>query len=106
MDAGLLQQGDDTLGGARCEDGLAAALGELANVVGTKAVDILLVSDSGGNVRLGDVLGERQLDQDAVDRVVVVETADLVKEFNLGDVLWEVKQLAVDAGLENNKSAK
>lgn len=47
FNAGLLQQGDDTLGGARCEDGCAAALGKLADVVGAKTVNILLVSDGG-----------------------------------------------------------
>lgn len=100
LNASFLQQGDDTLGSAGSEDGLAAALGKLANVVGSKAVNILLVSDSRGDACLRDVLGERQLDKDAVDSIVVVKTTDLIEELDLGNVLWEVKQLAVDAGLE------
>lgn len=46
------------------------------------------------------MLGKRQLDKDTVDGIVVVETADLVEELNLNNVLWEVEQLAVDIGLE------
>lgn len=46
------------------------------------------------------MLGKRQLDEDTVDCIVVVETADLVEELNLSNVLWEVEQLAVDIGLE------
>lgn len=67
LNTSLLEQGDDSLGGAGGEDGLAAALGELANVVGAESVDILLVGDGGGDVWLRDVLGERELDEDAVD---------------------------------------
>lgn len=43
---------------------------------------------------------KRQLDKDAINSIVVIKTTDLIEEFDLGDVLWEVKQLAVDAGLE------
>lgn len=99
LDTSLLEQGDDSLGGAGSEDGLAAALGELTNVVGAEAVNILLVCDGGGDVGLRDVLRKRQLDEDTVDRVVVVEAKDLLEELDLGNVLGEVKQLAVDAGL-------
>lgn len=48
----LLQQSDDTLGSARCEDGCATTLGKLADVVGAEAVNILLVSDGGRDDRL------------------------------------------------------
>jgi hypothetical protein len=46
------------------------------------------------------VLRKRQLDKDAVDSIVVVEKTDRLEEFNLGDILWEVEQLAVDIGLD------
>lgn len=100
LNTSLLEQSDDSLGGAGREDGLAAALGELADVVGAEPVDILLVSDGGRDVGLRDVLRKGQLDEDAVDRVVVVEAKDLLEQLDLGNVLGEVKQLAVDAGLE------
>lgn len=46
------------------------------------------------------MLGKRQLDKDTVDGIVVVETADLIEELDLSNVLWEVEQLAVNTGLE------
>lgn len=49
LNTSLLQQSYNSLGSAGSEDRLAAALGKLANVVGTKTVNILLVSDSGGD---------------------------------------------------------
>jgi hypothetical protein len=52
FNTGLLQQGNNTLRGARCEDGCTTTLGKLADVAGTKAVNILLVGDSGGDVGL------------------------------------------------------
>lgn len=46
------------------------------------------------------MLGKRQLNKDTVDGIVVVETADLVEELNLSNILGEMEQLAVDIGLE------
>lgn len=46
------------------------------------------------------MLGKRQLDKDTVDGIVVVETADLIEELDLSNVLREVEQLAVNTGLE------
>lgn len=46
------------------------------------------------------MLRKRQLDKDTVDGIVVVETADLIEELNLSNILWEVEQLAVNMGLE------
>lgn len=79
---------------------MAAALGELADVVGTEAVDILLAGHGRGDVVLGHVLGQRQLDQDAVDRGVIVEGGDLGDELGLGGRLIKLDQLASNAALE------
>lgn len=46
------------------------------------------------------MLRKRQLDKDTVDSIVVVETADLVEELNLSNVLRKVEQLAVNTGLK------
>lgn len=48
----FVEEVHDTLGGARRENGGAAALGELTNVVGAEPVDILLVSHGRGDVVL------------------------------------------------------
>lgn len=88
-----------TLGGAWREDGRAAALGELTDVVGAEAVDILFVGDSRGDGVLGEVSRQRQLDKDAVDGGVVVEAADQVEDFGLGSGLGEGNELAVNVGL-------
>lgn len=45
------------------------------------------------------MLRKRQLDKDTVDGIVVVETADVIEELDLSNVLWEVEQLAVNTGL-------
>ncbi|PMB72907.1 hypothetical protein BM221_000324 [Beauveria bassiana] len=54
-DAGLLQEVHDTLGGTWCKDGGATALGELTDIVGAEAVDVLFVGNSRGNGVLGKV---------------------------------------------------
>lgn len=46
------------------------------------------------------MLGERELDEDAVDSGVIVEFVDFLEKFGFGDVFGELDQLAVDVGLQ------
>jgi hypothetical protein len=62
---------------------VAAPLGELSDVGGAEAVDVLLAGDDGGDGILGDALWKWELDQDAVDRGVVVEVLDAGDELGL-----------------------
>lgn len=48
---------------------------------------------------LGDVLGEGQLDEDAVNAGVVVVGVERVQQLGLGDVFGELDELTVDVGL-------
>ncbi|KAI6748788.1 hypothetical protein HG531_007735 [Fusarium graminearum] len=96
----LLEKDHATLGCARNEKRLATPLGELSNVFGAEAVDILLVCHKRCNGILRNVLGERQLNQDTMDSRVVVVLTNMVKELCLGDRFRIVQQLAVNASLQ------
>ena len=93
------EKGHDTLGGARDEMGVAAALGKLADVKSAEAVDILLVGNGRSDIVLGNVLGEWQLDEHAVDSRVVVELDYLGNKLGLGDILAELDQLGLNTAL-------
>jgi hypothetical protein len=51
-DASLLEENHDSLRGARGEKGVAALLGELADVLSAEPIDVLLVSNCRGNIVL------------------------------------------------------
>ncbi len=102
VNTGLLEENHDALGGAGDEKGVAAALGQLADVVGAEAVDILLAGDGRGDVVLGDALGERQLHEDTVHGRVVVEGDDTGDQLGLGGRLIELDELARNAALERS----
>jgi len=89
----------DTLGRARGEDGVAATLGQLTNVIGAEAIDILFVGDGRGDVVLGDVARQGELDEDAVDRGIVVQAAELVQQLGLSDLSGVVQQLTRNTSL-------
>lgn len=99
LNTGRLEQLHDTLWSAWSEEWLSTTLGKLTNVGGTEAINILLVGNGRGNVVLGDVLWNWELNQDTVDGWVVVEVVDALNELDLGDGLWVVNELAGDAGL-------
>lgn len=75
------------MGRAWDEEWLATTLCELSNVAGGEAVDILLGVDCLGDGILRDVLGKRKLDEDSVNRVVVVQLGDLLKQLCLGNLV-------------------
>lgn len=94
-----LEELHDTLWSARGEQWLSTTLGELANVGGTEAINILLVGDSGRDVVLGHMLWHWKLDQDTVDGWVVVLLLDCLNECELGGLFRELDELAADASL-------
>ena len=57
---------------------------EEADVERVKAVDVLQGIDPLDDGRLVDLLGQRQLHQDAVDRRIVVQSVDRGEQFGLG----------------------
>mmetsp|Transcript_15525 Transcript_15525/g.33698 ORF Transcript_15525/g.33698 Transcript_15525/m.33698 type:complete len:222 (-) Transcript_15525:405-1070(-) len=71
-----LQQLNAALGCAGHEQGVAPPHGQAADVLGVEAVHILLDADGVQDGLLVDVLGQRQLDQDAVDLGVSVVPLD------------------------------
>src|SRR5690606_33757831 len=99
VDTRLLQQGHDALGCARNKERLAAPLRELANVVSTEAIDVLLIHYGRRDGVLPNVLGERKLHDDAVDIWVVVQAVQLIEQLGLGDILRIVQKFAGDTGL-------
>jgi hypothetical protein len=72
VDTSLLQQDHDTFGCAWDKERLTATLGQLANVAGAEAIDVLLIGNGRGDGVFRDVLGEGKLDQDTVDGGIVV----------------------------------
>jgi hypothetical protein len=102
VDASLLEEDHDTLGGAGYEEGAASPLGELANVGGAEAIDVLLVTNGRGDGVLVEVFGEGELDKEAMNAGVVVKPVDLVEELGLADGGGEMEEFAVNVGLGGN----
>ncbi|KAI6752649.1 hypothetical protein HG530_013401 [Fusarium avenaceum] len=99
VNARLLKKDHDTLGCARHEKRLTTPLGQLSNVLGTKSVNILLIRHKRCDSVLGDMLRERQLDQDSVNSRVMVELPEMIKKLWFCDRLRVVQQLAVNTSL-------
>ena len=70
----VLQQADDPVGRAGAHQGYA--LCEAPDVVGMEAIDILDRGDALDDRRLADQLRQRQLHEDPVDLLVVVQVID------------------------------
>lgn len=83
---------------------MTTALGELSNVLGSKAVHVLFVDDGGGDGILGNVLGNGELDEDTVNGRVIVQGLDLLEEFRLAYVFGVVVETAVNVGLRGRTS--
>ena len=75
------------------------ALGKAADVVRVEAVDILAWVDALHHLGLADVLGQRQLHEDAVDRRVGVQAVDVRQELRLGGRARQVDGDGVDAAI-------
>lgn len=84
---------------ARNEERTAATLGQLANVDGSKPVNILLVGDGGSNGMLRQVWRDGQLDENTVHRRVIVGLGDFLEDLGLANSLGKVDYFAEDAGL-------
>ena len=82
-----LQQMDDSLRGAGLD--AVALLPEGGDVGGMETVDVFLMADCLDHAVLVDMLRHRELHQDAVDRVVVVERVDELEELLLGSCLGQ-----------------
>lgn len=101
FNASLLEKHHHTLRGAWDKEWLATTLCKLSNVCSTKAIDILLSKDSLCDDILRDVLGDRELDKDSMDRVVIVQLGDLLKQLCFSDLFREVDQFTQNASLYN-----
>lgn len=105
VDPGRLEEEHDARRGARCEQGLARAGREEADVVRVEAVDVLLWRDGLGDAALtvaANLVRQRELDDDAMDVRVGVEALDLGHDLLLADAVLgtaELDQGALDAGL-------
>lgn len=95
LHARLVEQGDDALGGAREDAGLVEP--KARYVLGVEAVHILFGGDGGDDFLLVDMLGQRQLHQDAVHLRVVVEGGYLLQEALFGAVLRQFDEMSVHA---------
>src|SRR5436190_22205394 len=60
-------------GGSAGDEACRIAEEQLAHVVGMKAIDVFVGVDRGINLGRIDVVGNRRLDEDAVDVLVLVE---------------------------------
>lgn len=78
---------------------MSSTLCKLADVVGTEAIDILLIGDGGRDVVLGNVFRDRQLNKDTVDCGVVIQAFDLLEKLDLGGGIRKVDEFAADACL-------
>lgn len=99
VDAALRQKLHHSFRSAGDKERATAPLSQLTDVDRTESIDILLIGDSRGDGMFGQVLGERQLDENAMDRGVIVGLGDLLEDLGLCDVLGEVDNLADDTGL-------
>lgn len=77
---------DDAVGGGGDEAWESES--HLAYVLGVEAVDVLVWVDCLDDLLFGDVAWEWELDDEAVDVVVVVEFLDLGEELVFGDVVF------------------
>ena len=91
------QHSMDACGGAGHESGLAGQ--EPAYVQGVKALDVFQRVDGVDDVEHVDAGRDGELDEDAVEPVVVVEAFDEVQEVGFGGAGGELEGLGVDAGL-------
>ena len=96
FDAAALDELDDAGGGAGYETA-AVFLAEFTDVDRIKAVDVLAGKDTVEGFCLVDMLGQRCLDEDAVDVGVGIQCIDLGKECFFGNVLGEQSEAAFDA---------
>ncbi len=93
--AGGLEQFDHAVGCARPQH--RQALRQAAEVVGVEAVDVLVRADALDHQGAVDVLGQRQLHQDAVDALVGIEPVDLGQQRLLRHLGVEVHRHRADA---------
>jgi hypothetical protein len=97
FDAGAREDLHAAGGGARHQAG--ALRGEVADVHGMEAIHIFFRRDFEQHALGIDLLGERKLDEDAVNVVARVEFVDERDHLRGGDRLWRRDLLAVDAEL-------
>ena len=62
-------------------------LRQLADVLDTKTIDVLFISDCGGNSVFGDMFRKRKLDENTMYIRVMVKASDILQEFGFCDVL-------------------
>lgn len=95
----FFKENHDTLGGARDERGLSTTPSKFTDIERPEAIDIFRRGDSSGDSGLGNVFGDGQLNQDSVDRGVIVQVLDFLEELGLGNVFVEFDEIAGDVGL-------
>ena len=80
----LIQHSDNAFRGAR--HGARLLLPEGCDIERMEAVNVLVLGNRGNDLVLGNMVRQRQLDENAVHAVIGIETGDEIKEFSLGDV--------------------
>ncbi len=91
----IFEQVHDAIGRARREN--LPADDQRADIVEMEAVDILLRRDCLQHLGHVDVLGQRQLNEDAVDIVICIELADQDQQLLVGDRGWQAMAGRLDA---------
>ena len=95
LDVIALQQGNDAQ--RRCRNEARQTNRHTAHVDGMETVDILTIVDGLDNLLLVDVLGQGELNDKAIDIVVVVQFVDTSQQLGLCDVVLKTNQCALEA---------
>ena len=98
LDPGAAEEFDDASGRASGESA-RDFLDEATDALRAKAVDILVGRDAVEDFSLGEVLGQRGLDEDTMDRGVGVEGVEVGEELGLGDRLGKELERGLHADL-------
>ena len=97
LDLIATQELNDPLWGSRDEAGKANA--HTPNIDRVEAIDILLWADRFDDALLVDVLGEGELDDEAVNFGIAIEALNLAEELLFGDILFEADKRGAEAHL-------
>ncbi|MCY1177227.1 hypothetical protein D9M73_175270 [compost metagenome] len=93
--AGAFEQGDDAFWRARAQQ--RDALGQAADVIRVETVHVLVRADALQQFGGIQVLGQGQLQQDAVDVGIIIEAVDQARQFFLGGGAGQVEGLGKKA---------
>ena len=72
---------------------------QICNIEWVEAIDVLLQSDCVDNLLLVDMLWQRELHQDAIDRIIGIQSGNFGEQFGLAHTLGHRDKLAIEAAL-------